>query len=156
MRIFDAKVTGKLTVRFDDFRSATLLEPVTFEWSDEDGQYSLTAPEGYKFNGVGPDGGPWSWVLEIVAPRWGRGDVAALPHDLLFEHDTLRVSVPHRKYADRVFLAFLLATGPERKPGLASFLERLAWKVTAYRMYYAVRWFGAGVWNAHDRSSENA
>lgn len=161
MNIRNVRVLDPLVLMFraGDYRSATVMEPITYAWTDDAGDQSLTVKAGTRYNGVGPGNSAFIWILEFVVQRWGRAMIAALPHDEAFETRFDR-TIPDvkaaRKYADQLFLAILVAIGPrvERGKGylrlISSALDRACWVVRAHAMYRAVRWFGAGVWNAHD------
>lgn len=161
MNIKNARCLHALDLRFQPgkFRSAVTLAPLTFQWEDKFATHELVVPSGTRYNGVGPGTSSFGWILEVFVPRWGRGMIASLPHDVAFESRfTAYPSVKAaRKYADELFLALLISTGPtwERDRGwlrsLSTGLETASWRLSAWMMYYAVRWLGAGTWNEHDR-----
>ena len=166
MNIRNVRVLDALVLRFraGEYRSATVMEPISYAWTDDAGDQSLTVKAGTRYNGVGPGNSAFIWLLEFVVQRWRRAMIAALPHDEAFETRFDR-TIPDvkaaRKYADQLFLALLVAVGPQIERGkgtlrfISSALDRSCWIARAHAMYRAVRWFGAGTWNAHDPDFRN-
>lgn len=102
----------------------TLLEPLKIEWKGR----RLIVPSGFKSDGASVPEFLWSTVSPAVDPRTIRGAVA---HDYAYRHHPDGWT---RADADAMFYDII------RQDGLSW------WR--ANKVYYGVRWFGGGAWDA--------
>lgn len=134
MRIRNCVVHDPLRMEWVSDTDARLLADVRFTWDDQDGPQEYVAKAGTRYDGATVPR-TFSWLIH----RWGGIRLAALIHDCAFKFRFRLTgdSMVSRKYADQLLYCFAVATGYPRP--------------LAYVVRYAVRWFGAGTWNRHDR-----